>query len=106
MNNRGADMPLDIVGYAAKTEELKAELLSAVAAVFKNTAMGSRAMPREDGFAHMLNLMLMLANRCGMDLDTVGSEMFRQAKSGLIGDDAFAGDYRAVIGFAEKRHAL
>ena len=99
MDNNNADMSLDIVGYAAKTEELKAELLLGVAEVFRNTAMGSRALPSEERFADMLSLMLMLANRCGADMQAIGREMLAGAKAGLAREDAFSRDHRAVIGF-------
>ena len=103
MNNNNAELSFDIVGYAAKTEELKAELLSGVAAVFRDTAMGSRTIPREDVFARMLSLMIMLANRCGTDHAALARELRAQAKAGLVRDDAFARDYLAVLHFIENK---
>lgn len=99
MVNNNADIGPDIVGYAAKTEQLKAEILLSVAGVFKQTAMGSRAAMCEEQFAQALDLMLMLANRRGIELERIAALMKQQARAGLARDDAYSGDYRAVLAF-------
>ena len=97
MDNSGMVSSLDIVGYAAKTEELKAELLSCLADVFKDTAMGSRVIVQESRFANLSELLLVLANRCGMDLELLLKEICSHARSGVVKNDAFSGDHKAVI---------
>lgn len=99
MNINNAEVCPDIVGYAAKTEELKAELLLSIAGVFKETAMGSRSAVCEEEFAHAAELLLMLANRRGIDLSSLGAELNRQARTGLVRGDAYSADHRAVLAF-------
>lgn len=89
----------DVVGYAAKTEQLKAELLQSIADVFKETAMGSRAALCEEQFAMSLGLMLMLANRRGIELEKLAARVKAQARAGLVRGDAYSGDYKAVLAF-------
>ena len=42
MDINNGDMPLNIVGYASKTEDIKAQLLKNVAELYAQTAAGSR----------------------------------------------------------------
>ncbi|MBQ9518967.1 MAG: hypothetical protein IJR59_03630 [Firmicutes bacterium] len=100
MVNNSADISPDIVGYAAKTEQLKAELLLSVANVFKETAMGNRAAACEEQFAQTLTLMLMLANRRGIELERIGTLVKQQARAGLARNDAYSEDHKAVLAFA------
>ncbi|MBR6401083.1 MAG: hypothetical protein IKS17_07685 [Firmicutes bacterium] len=99
MKDNSADIGRDIVGYAAKTEELKAELLQSIASVFRQTAMGSRAALCEEEFAHAAELLLMLANRRGIDLQRLGTELNRQARTGMVRCDDYSADHRAVLAF-------
>lgn len=99
MVNNSADISPDIVGYAAKTEQLKAELLLSIANVFKETAMGSRSSACEEQFAQALSLMLMLANRRGIEPERLGALIRQNARTGLVRSDAYSNDYRAVLAF-------
>lgn len=102
MNNSDAVMSVDIVGHAAKTEELKAELLNGISGVFRDTAMGSRILPSERDFARSLNILLMLANRCGIDQAVLADEMRSQAKAGIVRGDDYTRDHKAVLAFIGK----
>lgn len=102
MNNNNAEISFDIVGYAAKTEELKAKLLSGMADVFRDTAMGGRKIPDEGRFADMLCLMIMLADRCGADTGLILREMRTRAKTEMAGDGPFSQNCKAVLRFAEQ----
>ncbi|MBO5560864.1 MAG: hypothetical protein J6A07_04370 [Firmicutes bacterium] len=101
MNSNNGDMPLNIVGYAAKTEDIKAQLLKSVAELFAQTSAGSRKLPRESCFAEVCRLALMLASRCGADMNEVFREIGLQAKNGLALDDELYKDYRAVLSFVD-----
>ncbi|MBQ9605090.1 MAG: hypothetical protein IJR45_06725 [Firmicutes bacterium] len=101
MNINNGDMPLNIVGYVSKTEDIKAQLLKSVAELFAQTAAGSRKLPQESCFAEVCRLAVMLANRCGADMDEICREIKLQAKTGLALEDDFYKDYRAVLSFVD-----
>ena len=101
MDIKNGDMPLNIVGYASKTEDIKAQLLKSVAELFVQTAAGSRKLPQESSFADVCRLVLMLANRCGTDMETLRREIKFQAKTGLAGEDDLYKDHRAVLSFVD-----
>ena len=49
--------------------------------------------------AQSLGLMLMLANRRGIELEHIGALIKQQARAGLARDDAYSDDHKAVLAF-------
>lgn len=94
---------VDIIGYTAKTEELKADLLFTVANMFKQTATANgkrRYSPTEETFAQALSLLIMLANRYDINFKQLYSIVAMQAKSGLLGEDEnIKNDCKAILAF-------
>lgn len=97
MKDDSLNIGFDIVSYAAETEHLKAELLAAVADIFRDTSMGAGKMPDEEHFARAGNLLFMLANRRGIGIEDMFREMRTQARTGLARGDGFGRDYGAVL---------
>jgi hypothetical protein len=108
MGGLGMSEDFNITGSIKVIEWLKAELLGAVAALYRVLLKGSRVSQEviSDSIAGIIILSYLLAKRLGIDFSSVDQKIQGKLKVGIIEEDEIEkahGDLSMLLGYIKDR---